>query len=240
MNSCPTGALTEPGKINQKECTLCGECVNACYAGTLELIGAPYKVEDVLREVEKDRVLHETSRGGVTLSGGEPIAQPEFVAHLLKALKEGNIHTALDTCGHAPWETLEKLLAHTDLVLYDLKHMDPEAHRELTGHTNKTIISNLKRITASGNQALYVRIPLIPGYNDSEEHLKRMSQFLSGLRRVDAVEILPYHRLGVPKYKALGWDYSLSHVLPYEKEELLEIRALFRETGLKVVLRGVD
>lgn len=240
INSCPTGALIEPGKINLEECSLCGECVDVCYAGALELIGTIYSVEDVLREVEKDRILYETSGGGVTLSGGEPSAKPEFAAQLLEALKERGIRTALDTCGHAPWETLEKLLAYTDLVLYDLKHLDPEAHREYTGQTNELIVSNLKRITVSGDQALNVRIPLIPGFNDSEEHLKRMGKFLTGLKRVDAVELLPYHRLGVPKYESLGRDYILSHVMPHNRERLLEIRSLFSGFGLNVVLEGVE
>ena len=203
------------------------------------MIGMPYPVEDILRELEKDKVLIETSGGGVTLSGGEPAAQPEFTAQLLEALKERGYHTALDTCGHAPWGTLQKLLVHTDLVLYDLKHMDPETHEQLTGRNNELIISNLKRISASGVPAIIVRIPLIPGYNDSDGHLKRTSQFLSSLR-IETVELLPYHRLGVPKYEALGRDYSLSHVVPYERERLLEIRALFSGFGLKTVLEGVD
>ncbi|MFQ6053213.1 MAG: glycyl-radical enzyme activating protein [Candidatus Bathyarchaeia archaeon] len=240
VNSCPTGAIREPGDIDRGECTLCGRCVDACYAGALELIGSPYTVEEILVEVEKDRVLYETSGGGVTLSGGEPTAQPEFAGRLLEALKERGIHTALDTCGHAPWGTVERLLAHTDLVLYDLKHMDAEAHRELTGRTNELIISNLERIAASMDQALNVRIPLIPGCNDSEEHLRRMIRFLTGLRRVDAVELLPYHTLGVPKYGSLGRSYSLSHVAPHGRERLLEIRDLFSASGLKVVLEGVE
>lgn len=240
MNSCPTEALTEPGKINLNECSLCGECVKACYSGALELMGSTYTVEDVLREAEKDRLLYETSGGGVTLSGGEPSAQPEFAARLLETLKQRGFHTALDTCGHTPWENLEKLLAHTDLVLFDLKHLDPEAHRRYTGQTNELIISNLKRITASGDQALNVRIPLIPGCNDSEEHLENMSHFLTGLNRVDYVELLPYHRLGVPKYESLGRDYMLSHAVPQNKERLLEIRNLFGGFGLNVILEGVE
>jgi len=240
VNSCQTGALTEPGKINREKCTLCGDCVEACYAGALELIGMPYTVEDILKEVERDKVLIEISGGGVTLSGGEPAAQPEFTAQLLEALKERGYHTALDTCGHTPWETMQKLLVHTDLVLYDLKHIDPEIHEEFTGRNNELIISNLKRISASGVPALIIRIPLIPGCNDSDDHLRIMSQFLSSLRSVETVELLPYHRLGVPKYEALGRDYSLSHVKPDEKKRLLEIRALFNEFGLKTVLEGVD
>lgn len=239
MNSCPMGALIEPGKIDLENCSLCGECVKACYTGALELIGSIYTVEDVLREVEKDRLLYETSGGGVTLSGGEPSMQPEFAAQLLEALKERGIHTALDTCGHAHWENLERLLAHMDLVLYDLKHMDPETHCEYTGQTNELVISNLKRITASGDQTLNVRIPLIPGYNDSEEHLKRMGHFLTCLNCVDTVELLPYHRLGVQKYESLGRDYILGHVLPQNEERLLEIQSLFSGFGLKVILEGV-
>jgi len=237
---CPTGAQTMGSeKIRRELCRRCGRCAEACYAGALVKIGDYVSVEDVLREVEKDDLLYETSGGGVTLSGGEPAAQPRFASALLRALRGRGYHTALDTCGHAEWETLRGLLDDVDLVLYDLKHMDPAVHEELTGVSNTLILSNLRKIARRGSPTLVVRVPVIPGYNDSADNIDTMGRFLGDLN-IEAVKLLPYHRLGVPKYAALGREYPLPHLQPPSVETLEWIRGALEARGLKVIMEGVD
>ena len=193
-----------------------------------------------MKEVEKDRLLYETSGGGVTLSGGEPTAQPFFTLKLLEALKEKGYHTVLDTCGQVEWTTLEEFLSKVDLVLYDLKHMDPTIHRKLTGVSNELILSNLMKLTQIGYMTILVRVPIIPGYNDSSDNIKAIGGFLSSVGNIEAVELLPYHQLGIPKYEALGRKYTLPHLQPPKTEHLEELRGLLEETGLKVILEGAN
>jgi pyruvate formate lyase activating enzyme len=239
VEACPTGTQTkEPGELRRELCSGCGGCAEACYSGALVKFGDLVTVEEILQEAEKDRALYEASGGGVTLSGGEPTAQPVFASGLLKALKEAGYHTALDTCGHVPWETLEGILNHVDLVLYDVKHMDPGTHRELTGAANGLILSNLRRLVQL-DLKIIVRVPVIPGYNDSVKNVEAMARFLGGLKSVEAVELLPYHNLGVPKYEVLGREYALHNLQPPTMDALETIRGLIEAEGLKVVIEGV-
>jgi len=241
VDACPNGAQTMgPTKIRRELCSGYGGCADACYSGALVKFGERVTVGDVLQEVERDRLLHEASGGGVTLSGGEPAAQPLFASRLLEALKDAGHHTALDTCGHADWEAMEKILGHVDLVLYDLKHMNPQTHEELTGATNKLILSNLRKLSKMSSKKVVVRAPVIPGLNDSAGNVEAMARFLGDLGNIEAVELLPYHNLGVPKYGALGREYALSHLQPPTRERLEEVRGLLEAWGLKVILEGVD
>lgn len=239
VEACPTGARTiVPIKVRCELCSGCGRCAEACYAGALVKFGDWATVEDVMREVDKDRMLLEASGGGVTLSGGEPTAQPFFASGLLKALKEAGYHTALDTCGQAPWRALNDITNHTDLVLYDLKHMDPRAHLEMTGATNELILSNLRKLTQRGSKTI-IRVPVVPGFNDSTENIQAMAGFLGSLINIVSVELLPYHDLGALKYEALGREYQLGHLHPPKMDSLEEIRRALEATGLKVVVEGV-
>ena len=237
VEACPLGSLGYPGDPEPAGCTHCGACAEACFAGARVLVGVSLSVEEVMVTVRKDKRLYEVSGGGVTVSGGEPMYQPGFTYMLLRALKEEGYHTALDTCGYASWETLERMLPLTDLVLYDLKHVDPGAHQGLTGRDNDLIISNLRRVSEV-EVDMVVRVPLIPGLNDSEEHLRGMAEFLGGLN-LEAVEILPYHRLGVPKYEALGRKYALVDVNSHSEAQLLRVGEILRANGLNVVLEGL-
>jgi pyruvate formate lyase activating enzyme len=237
VKTCPQGALEHPGDPEPSGCTYCGACTEACYSGARVLVGASLSVEDVMMTVRRDERLHEASGGGVTVSGGEPTHQPGFTYALLRALKEEGYHTALDTCGYTPWETLKRMLPLTDLVLYDLKHIDPDAHRKLTGRDNDLILSNFRRLSEMDARVV-VRIPLIPGINESEKHLKSVAELLGGLN-VEAVEILPYHRLGVPKYEALGRKYTLADVEPHSEAHLLRVQEYLRANGLNVVVEGL-
>jgi pyruvate formate lyase activating enzyme len=165
--------------------------------------------------------------------------QPEFASALLGALKERGYHTALDTCGHAEWNVLERVIADTDLVLYDLKHMDSFTHRETTGVTAELIQSNLEKVAMAG-KTLVVRVPVIPGHNDSPENIAAMARFLGGLKGVEAVELLPYHNLGAPKYMALGREYPLVGLQSPESGALKEWERILKAEGLRIVIEGLE
>jgi len=240
VEACPNGAQTlGTPKILRELCTGTGRCAEECYAGALVMYGETATVGDVLEEVGKDAVLYETSGGGVTLSGGEPAAQPGFASTLLGALKAAGYHTALDTSGEAPWEVMEKIIADADLVLYDLKHMDPGIHEELTEASNERILDNLKKISES-EMELVVRVPVIPGHNDSHENINTMGEFLESLKGIAAVELLPYHNLGVPKYIALGREYPLHGLETPGPESLRALAEVLEGRGLRVVIEGLE
>ena len=240
VEACPHGAqILGTPKIIRERCQGAGRCAEECYAGATIMYGEEATVEELLEEVDKDRLLYETSGGGVTLSGGEPAMQPGFASALLGAFKERGYHIALDTSGHAEWGVLEKVMADADLVLYDLKHMDSFTHEEITGVPNRLILANLERAAGSG-KTLVVRVPVIPGYNDSPENFTAMAGFLGGLRGVEAVELLPYHNLGTPKYNALGRGYPLEGLQTPEPEELSVLGSLLEAEGLMVVLEGLE
>lgn len=238
LKACPKNAVISPGNIDTEICDLCGNCIEECYPGTLELIGKNFQVSEILNEVNKDKLLYETSGGGVTLSGGEPIHQPKFTCKLLKAFKENGYHTVLDTCGYATWDSLKKILRYVDLVFFDLKHMNTIKHKKFTGVPNELILSNLERIVGLG-KSIRIRVPLIPGFNDSEEHLKCLSNYLSKLS-VETLDILPYHKIGVSKYKSLNREYKLKDLKLHTKERLLKIKDLISSYGLNVNVAGLE
>jgi pyruvate formate lyase activating enzyme len=200
--------------------------------------GERISVKRLFEELEKDRLLYETSGGGVTLSGGEPAFQPEFTSNLLKALRDGGYHTALDTSGYTKWGILKKMVEDADLVLYDLKHMDSRRHEEETGVPNWRVLSNLKRIAALGKE-LIVRVPVVPGFNDTHDNFGEMSRFLEDLG-VKVVELLPYHNLGVPKYRALGRKYALEGLESPEPGHLKSLGEALEERGIEVVIEGME
>ena len=240
VEACPNGAQTMgTPKILRELCTGVGRCAEECYAGATIMYGREATVEDLLEEADKDRLLYETSGGGVTLSGGEPTMQPGFASALLGALKGRGYHTALDTCGHAEWGALEKVMADVDLVLYDLKQMDSFTHEEITGVPNRLTLANLERAAGSG-KTLVVRVPVIPGYNDSPENFSAMAGFLGGLNGVESVELLPYHNLGAPKYLALGRGYPLEGLRTPDPGELRVLGSLLEAEGLRVVIEGLE
>jgi pyruvate formate lyase activating enzyme len=235
VEACPNGAskVAPDGaiEIDRSLCKNCGECVQACPNKARELSGKIMTVEEVLEEVKKDSLFYQNSGGGVTASGGEPTHQPEFLWHLFKRCRESAIHTCLDTTGYVKTETLQKILGQTDLVLYDIKHMDPIRHKELTGVDNSLILKNARVVAAS--RPMIIRLPLIPGYNDSEENLNALIKFMAelGLKRID---LLPYHALGKQKYQRLGLEYKLGDLKPYESEEVAAIKATLESKGLEV------
>jgi len=241
VDICPINAITKQGnaiKLNRNICNECGKCAEICYAEAIRIIGKWVIVEEVLNEVKKDTIFYEVSRGGVTVGGGEPTMQPEFVTQLLKACKEHGIDTAIETCGYTKWENLKKMLKHLDMIFYDIKHMDNEKHQILTGKPNELILENLKKLSQE-TVPIIVRIPVVPGYNDQEENIKSTAEFISKLGdSITRVELLPYHRLGISKYKQLGREYKLNDVKPPTKEKLQDIANIIEMYGLKIRIGG--
>jgi pyruvate formate lyase activating enzyme len=208
---CPQGAhklIDGEHVIVWEQCLACGTCAEGCYAGALELAGRQVTAGEVIEEVLRDRAFYETSGGGMTLSGGEPLAQYEFTRALLRGAKAEGVHTALDTTGLTPWRQLEGLLSYLDLVLYDLKQMDQERHIALTGVPNVQILENLRRLDGSG-QPFWIRLPLIPGQNDDDANYHALGLFLSSMKYIERIEILRYHRLAESKYESVGYAYEL-------------------------------
>jgi len=250
--ACPSQAisLTEAAiSVDWGRCELTGACVEVCLPGALEILGRPRPVEEILDILEDDRIYFDESKGGVTFSGGDPFAQPDFLRALLKGCKERELPVVLDSCGHVAPETFRELAPQAKHVLFDLKLMDEERHEAFTGVHNRWILENLAWVAGgcgpgSGNAprgpcpTLTVRIPLIPGVNDDEENLKATAAFLLGLPRVPQVDLLPYHRLGVEKYHRMGREYPLSDVAPPQTETVQTAARYLKKAGLDVTVRG--
>jgi pyruvate formate lyase activating enzyme len=236
---CPSGAIQIKHGIpftEKEKCMLCGKCVEKCPALAREMIGEKLTTEEIIKEIEKDLVFYEESGGGVTFSGGEPLGQSEFLEGLLDACREKKIHTAVDTSGYISWEILNKITLKVDLFLYDLKIMDSERHKKYTGVSNKIILENLKELS-SVHHYIFIRFPIIPGINDDDQNIREMGEFLSSLK-ITQVNLLPYHYIGIDKYKRLGRAYKLVTAQPPSEEKLSEISAILSKFNLNVKLRG--
>lgn len=245
LKVCATGALSlekfEEGfkpSIDRGSCTTCLQCVRACGYDALVLWGKIVTVEYVMAEVMSDRAFYINSGGGITISGGEPMAQPGFSLALMKAAKEEGIGTALDTCGHAPWDDFEQILPYTDLVLFDIKNMDSRAHREYAGIGNEVILENARRIASSGIK-MRIRIPVIPGRNDTQENWEETARFIKGLDdSVQGVDLLPYHPYAGGKYRAFGMDYDFPAGKGLEDDALVPVVDFFVEHAPEVTVGG--
>ena len=238
IEACPSDATrkAEDGSISldRQCCTACGTCVEECLTEARSISGKEMTVAEVCRIVEKDMGYYRNSDGGVTLSGGEPTSQPESLFQLLVKCREMGIHTCLDTCGFADWDILKEAVDHVDLVLMDNKHMDTEVHKKLTGVNNDVILENTARVAARG-VPMIIRVPLIPGLNDSDENFSQLGQFMKtcGLKRVD---LLPYHRFSLSKHNALGLAYRLDDVSDPEEGEVKRVADALEGSGLTVAI----
>jgi pyruvate formate lyase activating enzyme len=213
IKACPPGAIVaaEDGKIriNRQSCDMCLACVPECPSEALHVFGALCSVREVMADVETDGVFFGRSGGGMTLSGGEPLLQSEFALALLREARRRRIDTAIETCGHVDWQVLKDAAELSNTVFFDIKCLDPGKHKEFTGIDNSLIISNLRKLVKlSPQSSIVVRTPLIPGFNDSVEEISKIIEFVRQFPRV-SYEVLPYHRLGTPKYEYLGRDYPL-------------------------------
>ena len=237
FQACPQQAhqkLADGTRLYHQElCTLCGECVEVCYAEALVMEGREVTVEEVMVELRKDIPFYENSKGGITLSGGEPTLQHEFILALLKQCKAEGLHTTLDTAGQTPWPILKKLLPYVDLFLYDLKQIDNDKHKKYTGVSNRLILENLKKLGASG-VPIEIRMPIIPGLNDARAEIEGAAEFLSRVSGIKRVQMLPYHKLGEAKHTRLGHAYRLADLASPSADRMNELAEWVRAFGLKV------
>jgi len=221
LAACSANALTllpSGMQIDRQHCTVCGDCARACPSGALEVIGRCWTPEQLVSELLKDKVFFQTSGGGITFSGGEPMLQEEFLSEVLARCREERLHVALDTCGAVSPERFEHILDRVDLVLYDLKIMDPERHRVATGATNDLILRNA-RLLADHGIPLWIRTPIIPGYTDDPDNICALAGFICReLPTAERWDLLAYTNLGRPKYHRLNIPYGLESapLLPQE------------------------
>lgn len=244
VSVCPTNAIRIEAEIrgskpniHRELCTNCGKCFEVCYTGALSCFGRYITVEELFDTVKKDEQFYRTSGGGVTIGGGEPTFQPEFLGAFIKKCKDKHLHIAVDTCGYTTDDDERRILEEADLLLFDLKCMDTNKHLEYTGAPNEKILGNLKILNVIG-KPIIIRIPIVPGYTDSPENIKSSAEFLSGLRSVERVDLIGYHEFGLIKYGQLGRDHRLEGVHPLSEERLNEIGHVFRGYGLNVQLGG--
>jgi pyruvate formate lyase activating enzyme len=250
LAACAKGAISE-GKvvrqavtqeeirhihINRSICDDCGDCAAVCCPKALFLCGTDYTVSELLKHLVKDAPFYEESGGGVTISGGEPLCQPDFTLELSKGLKQLGIHTALDTTGHVALALIEAVLPYTDLFLYDLKHMDNEQHRIATGVPNTQILHNARQIAEVGGK-LQIRVPVIPDFNDSEGNIRETGLFCRSLgKAVTVIQLLPYHNLGIMKHQRIDDRKVVLEAEAPSDDRLHSIKKALQDMGLPVTL----
>jgi pyruvate formate lyase activating enzyme len=236
VSACRFGAqIIKDGKhvLDWKACNQCLICADACSFGALSVIGRKITAQELCKQLLRDQIFYKRSGGGVTLSGGEPLLQVDFVVAVLLFLKENNIHTALDTAGNVPWKFYEKILPLVDLILFDIKLIDADKHQKMTGVKNNLILENFRNLLKE-NVAIWVRTPLIKKINDDDNETNKRIKLLINAKNVQRNEILPFHRYGLGKYTSLGME-ACEFESP-SKETLEHIRSLMETADLKDVI----
>ncbi len=241
---CPKGAISldeaDIGfrlRVDRTRCDNCLKCIDVCFTEALDKFGTWYTVDELFNELKKDEPFYRASGGGVTIGGGEATCQPSFILKLIRKCRENYLHTAIDTCGFITTEDGLAAFMEADLVLYDLKVMDPQEHLRCTGVSNEVILANLKKRDAAKKPAI-IRVPLIPGYTDGDTNLRAIAEFLSGLNCVDRVDLLAVHEYGKVKYEQMGMEYKLLGVRPLSEDSLATIKAFFESYGLRTQIGG--
>lgn len=219
-----------------ENCTGCEKCLDYCVNNARELKGQTMTTEELLREVEKDKVFYDESNGGVTFSGGEPLMHAKFLFEALKMCKEKEIHTTIDTSGFSSWENIEMIAPYVDLFLFDIKHMDSDAHKKYTGVGNEIILENLKKLNNITSN-IYIRLPIIPTINDDENNIQKLIEFISTLR-IKKVNLLPYHKIGMDKYERINMEYKMPEINEPSQEYMNGLKKSFECLNIDIKIGG--
>lgn len=238
VRACPESALelTQDGmKIDHDLCQVCGTCEEVCPTGAIKIMGTNWNSDDLVEELLRDKIFFTTSKGGVTLSGGEATFQSEFAIDVARGLQENGVHVALDTCGYCSEKVLREILEHVDMVLYDLKIMDSEKHQEFTGVPIDRVLSNALIVAESG-KPIWIRTPIIPNHTDSEENIRLISQFIvTKMQNVERYDLLAFNRMCTEKYKLFDLDYPLRDADLMTEETMERLAVIAREEGVSQV-----
>ena len=236
---CPTGAtslINNKIRFNRELCNDCGICADSCPAEARKIVGNQISVNELMQVIEKDRAFYRNSGGGVTFGGGEPLLQPNFIKAVCIECRKQGFNTALETCGYAPWENLATVAPFVDTIMFDLKHMDPVIHKEFCVRSNKLILQNLKKLTKL-KKNIIVRIPIIPGYNDTKKNIEQTADLIKSLKSsISHVEILPYHKYGVLKYKRLGMRYKIDETKLPSDEDMVRVKNIIERYHIKALI----
>jgi pyruvate formate lyase activating enzyme len=239
VRACPEEALeiTPDGlKIDRNKCTVCGTCEEACPTGAVKVMGKVWSSDDLVQELLRDKVFFETSNGGVTLSGGEATYQSEFAIELAKGLQKEGVHVALDTCGYCSEKVLKDILPHVDMVLYDLKVMDPDKHKEYTGVPLDTVLANARYVVESG-KPVWIRTPVIPEHTNAEENIRAIARFvIENLPTVERYDLLAFNRMCADKYALFDLEYPLKDYDLISEETMENLAQVARDEGLSNVV----
>lgn len=236
---CPEKAIKIENNVlstDPHKCNYCGKCEIYCIPGARQIAGKDYTIEEVFNEVMKDKVFYEQSKGGVTVSGGEPLIHADFVEELLKKLKKENIHTAVDTCGAVSFENIQRVAPYTDVFLYDIKLMDDEKHLKFTGMSNKLILDNLKKLSQI-HSSINIRMPIIEGVNADINHIQATIDFIKTLN-IKKINLLPYHDIAKHKYKKLDIQYQEEKMSKPSEEKMKIFKEMFENEDYEVKIGG--
>lgn len=240
LKQCPEGAIELIAGnyvTNRQICRQCGSCSSVCASGARELMGKEWTVDDVMVEIERDVPFFDESGGGVTISGGEPLVQVDFLRALLSECRKREIHTALDTCGYVDWKIIDSLKENIDLFLYDIKLIDSDQHRKYTGVANQKILDNLRRLSKNGARII-LRVPIVPGITDSKENLSGIGRFVSELDGIERLDILAYHGAAEGKYQRMELPYKTRSIISPDDIKMKECATYLEGFGFQVHIGG--
>ena len=246
VKTCPQGAIAMNTSLegnvitfDRTKCVNCGTCTKVCFSQSRVMKGEMLPYESVLEKVNKDIPFYRNSGGGITFSGGEPLMHPDFVVGIARDCREKGLNTAVETCGFVPWENIEHVISWIDLFLFDIKFIDGRKHTEYCGHSNELILKNFKRLCEEERGRIVVRMPMIPGINDSGRDIALAGMFLRKCKeKISGIHILPYHNYGVSKYDALGIPYALSHLESPTDERMKKIKDALEGYDLQIQIGG--
>jgi pyruvate formate lyase activating enzyme len=240
VKTCNEGALCSDGSIIYRKpelCILCGKCAEICCTNAIEVAGREISAVKLMKELEKDVIFYDSSKGGITISGGEPLSQGEFTLELLQLCKKMELHTAVDTCGFGNSLLLEEISRYTDLFLFDIKLVDEARHKQHTGVSNEIILQNLRLLSSLGKR-IWIRVPIIPGINDDSENIAATAKLIVSTAGIEQINLLPYHNAAEEKYRRLNKEYQLQDTKIPQKDYMDKIAELYRLHGINVLIGG--